>query len=455
MRRTFAVFAFAGLVAALAAAAGGPQLEPIPEPGAGVVEASVRRDLAAARATVEAVMARSAGASERAAAYGELGRLYAAYELWDAARPCLANALALEEDAAAAARWHHYLGYVLERRGDLSAAVRHYDQAIADGAGVGGMEEHAARLRRAGVLLALGRTAEAEAAFRRLTEEDPVSAAAHFGLGRALAARGDPNGAIAAFERALDRQPEAGQVHYALAQAYRRVGRIDEARRHLALRSEQKVYLRDPLVDSLAVAAHGGAFHKLRGDDAVLAGRLAEAAAAYRLAVEAEPRNFHYRKSLGLTLYQLGRSDEAARELEAALDLDPDLPAALVPAERARIRYALGGIAANRRQVELALEHFREAVRLDPDYAEAHLQVGNLLGAAGRLEEALAAFDRAVAADPDLAAARLQRATTLMDLGRFAEAVPDLERRLELEPNDERARRLLETARRESGGGKR
>jgi tetratricopeptide (TPR) repeat protein len=444
-----AVVVLNGLLAGSAAAAGA-ELEPVPEPGAGVVEASVRRDLAAAHAAVTALAARAAGAGERAAAYGELGRLYAAYELWDAARPCFANALALERDSAAVARWHHYLGYVLERRGDLEAAVRHYERAVAGDPG-----DHAALLRGADLDLSLGRAGEAETAFRRLADEEGFAAAARFGLGRVALARGDPDAAITALRRTLELQPEAGQVHYALAQAYRRAGRIDEARRHLERRSEARVRFPDPLVDSLATAPRGGAFHKLRGDEAVLAGRLGDAAAAYRRAVEAEPGSFHYRKSLGLTLYQLGRPDEAARELEAALDLEPDLPPALVPAERARIRYALGGIAANRRRGERALEHFRAAVRLDPGYAEAHLQVGNLLGAAGRLEEALAAFDRAVAADPDLAEARLQRATTLMDLGRFAEAVPDLERRLELEPNDEQARWLLQTARRESGGGTR
>ena len=382
---------------------------------------------------------------------GELGRLYAAYGLWDAARPCFANALALARDSAAVARWHHYLGYVLERRGDLEEAVRQYERAVAGDPG-----DRAARLRGADLDLTLGRSRGGrDRRSERLAGEEASPPPPSFGLGRVALARGDPDAAITAFRRTLELQPEAGQVHYALAQAYRRAGRIDEARRHLERRSEARVRFPDPLVDSLATAARGGAFHKLRGDEAVLAGRLGEAAAAYRRAVEAEPGSFALQEVLGLTLYQLGRPDEAARELTAALALDPDLPAALVPAERARIRYALGGIAANQGQGELALEHFREAVRLDPGYAEAHLQVGNLLGAAGRLEEALAAFDRAVAADPDLAEARLQRATTLMDLGRFAEAVPDLERRLELEPDDEQARWLLQTARRESGGGTR
>jgi tetratricopeptide (TPR) repeat protein len=338
---------------------------------------------------------------------------------------------------------------VLERRGDLAAARRHYRDAVA-----ANPRDRAATLRGAEIDLAVGRPAEAERSFGRLADAPGFEAAARFGLGRVLERRGDLAGAIAHFRRALELQPGASRARYALAQVYRRSGRAEEARRQIAAMgaagSERPVAFPDPLIGSLAEAARGGAFHKFQGDQAVLAGRLADAAAAYRRAVEAEPGSFFYRKSLGLTLYRLGRAEEAAQELEAALDLEPDLPAPQVAGERARLHYALGGIAANQPgggRRDLALGHFREAARLDPDYADAHLQIGNLLGAVGRLEEALAAFDRAVAADPDYPEARLQRATTLMDLGRFADAILDLERRLELVPGDERARGLLATAR--------
>ncbi|MFP3939235.1 MAG: tetratricopeptide repeat protein [Thermoanaerobaculia bacterium] len=443
-----------------------PELEPVPAPGPDVVEASVRDQLQEAHRAVTEAEARGVAPPDLARTFGELGRLYSAYELWDAARPCFANALSLLEagpdgPAAAepsgdAARWRHLLAYVLERRGDLEAAARHYRQAVDAGSGEDdGPEATAARLRRAEALLALGRTRKAEEAFSALAGGSGAAAgAAHFGLGRALLRQGRAEAAVPHLERALELQPEAGQVRHPLAQALRRAGRPEEARRHLERVSGTaelgRVRIPDPLVDALAGAARGGAFHKFQGDQAVLADRLEEATGHYRRAVESEPETYAYRKSLGLTLYRLGRSEAAARELGEALKLEPDLPAAQVPGERARLHYALGGIAANGGRAELALEHFREAARLDPGYADAHLQLGNLLGAAGRLEEALAAFDRAVEAAPENAEARLQRATTLMDLGRFADAIPDLERRLALEPGDERARWLLETARREA-----
>ncbi|HSL81922.1 MAG TPA: tetratricopeptide repeat protein, partial [Thermoanaerobaculia bacterium] len=141
-----------GLLAPLVTAAQ-PALEPVPPPGPGVAEESVRRELAEAhRAVTAPASALRDDPAALARAYGELGRLYAAYELWDAARPAFANALALQPGTA---RWHHYLGHVLERKGDLAGAARHFDEAAKSGPG-----RTAARLRRAGIDLALGRTEE-------------------------------------------------------------------------------------------------------------------------------------------------------------------------------------------------------------------------------------------------------------------------------------------------------
>ena len=48
---------------------------------------------------------------------------------------------------------------------------------------------------------------------------------------------------------------------------------------------------------------------------------------------------------------------------------------------------------------------FHTAVRLKPDYAEAHNNLGNALTALGRVEEAAASFQEAVRLRPDYAEA--------------------------------------------------
>jgi len=78
-----------------------------------------------------------------------------------------------------------------------------------------------------------------------------------------------------------------------------------------------------------------------RGNQLVSAGRREEAAAAYREAIRADPRNAEAWHNLGCVLGELGRLDEATAAFEETLRLDPDHPNArknleLIPGRRGR-----------------------------------------------------------------------------------------------------------------------
>ncbi len=60
-----------------------------------------------------------------------------------------------------------------------------------------------------------------------------------------------------------------------------------------------------------------------------------------------------------------------------------------------------GGQFANRGQLEQALAALREAVRLDPEFAEAYNNLGTVLTAQGRLDEAVRNFRQALTIRPD------------------------------------------------------
>ena len=61
------------------------------------------------------------------------------------------------------------------------------------------------------------------------------------------------------------------------------------------------------------------------------------------------------------------------------------------------------------------MEHYREALRLEPDSAEAHNGLGVALASLGRLDEAVGHFEQALRLDPANADARrnLERARAL------------------------------------------
>jgi len=437
-----AVFLAAARLALLAgtAAAAAPTLVAVPRPGVSMLEPAVAAELDAAHRALESANA-AGDRRTRAAAWGALGRRYAAYELWDAARACFANAHILAPDAPA---WAYLEGFTQQQRGQLGPAADALYAASRLAPG-----NAATWLRLGEVELARG---EAEAARKAFERAAPAGAAAAFGLARALAALGEDRLAVRAFEHTLALEPGASVVHLPLAMAYRRQGRTEDARRQLALRGNRRPHSHDPLVEDLASGAAGAALAKFIGDQAVLAGRLKDAAAAYRRAVEVDPERFAYRKSLGLTLAQLGEPAQARRELQVAERLLTQVAALQRPHEAVEVLYALAGLAANGGDDATARDAFRRVLAIDPCHADSLLGLGNIAGRAGDLEAALVAFDRALACDPDHAAARLQQATTRMDLGRFQDAVDDLERLLARDPSNPVSRRLLAIARSRAGG---
>jgi tetratricopeptide (TPR) repeat protein len=105
---------------------------------------------------------------------------------------------------------------------------------------------------------------------------------------------------------------------------------------------------------------------------------------------------------------------------------------------------ALGKLHFNRKEWGEAETAFSEAIRLDPDCAEAyHLRAGSLFNA-GKVKESLPDFDKAVALDPHNAELFKNRGIARLNLLRFDEALADLRHGLELDPeNPEPYRKVL------------
>ena len=86
--------------------------------------------------------------------------------------------------------------------------------------------------------------------------------------------------------------------------------------------------------------------------------------------------------NLGSALAGRGRLDEAMAHFRKALEIQPDSAEAH---SNLGIALAAGG------RLDEAVEHFRKALEIQPDSAEAHYNLGNALARQGRLDEALAA----------------------------------------------------------------
>jgi Flp pilus assembly protein TadD len=120
--------------------------------------------------------------------------------------------------------------------------------------------------------------------------------------------------------------------------------------------------------------------------------------------------------------HQAGRFSDAERLYREILETSPDDPSAL---------NNLGLIVAAGEAVEL----FRRAVVLRPDYADASINLANRLYADGRLDEALPWYERAIALNPNRPDLHFCLGSILVALGRSEDAVLPFERAIALRPN--------------------
>jgi tetratricopeptide (TPR) repeat protein len=94
-----------------------------------------------------------------------------------------------------------------------------------------------------------------------------------------------------------------------------------------------------------------------------------------------------------------------------------------------------------------AIAEFEAAVRLRPDYADAHNNLGNALAETpGRLADAIAEYKAALRIEPDHPKAHINLGDALAQTGRMAEAIAEYEAALRLRP-DPQLQRLVDRLR--------
>ncbi len=125
---------------------------------------------------------------------------------------------------------------------------------------------------------------------------------------------------------------------------------------------------------------------------------------------------------------------EPPQDFSRQSDSDPRTRAASPIPDPAVAAYFAGCRFVNENDFTRALDHFDEAVRIAPAFAEALTNRGAVLIAVSRPEEAIESLDRAIAANPALAESWNNRGNALSALGRFEEAVASFDRVLALRP---------------------
>ena len=271
-----------------------------------------------------------------------------------------------------------------------------------------------------------GHASAAMREFRKALRLDPKTTGAHNGLGRILEQEGNLDEAIAEYQAELQVTPEDGNeaVHYSLAQAFDKKEDLDAAIAEYRQCDNAKSHYR-------------------LGVDLEKKGSMKEAIAEYREALHFDPGHNAADKALDLALRwrdlgwalpppNIDLNSMVAKD-QAKVQSNPN---------DARAHYDLGVALRQRNNkdahdTEKAIAEFDDAIRLKPDYAEAHFVRGWTLHQMGNLEDAMGEYQHALSLKPDLAYIHVFLALAIdMKGGNLGGAIVEYQKAEELIPDD-------------------
>ncbi|MEZ6186787.1 MAG: tetratricopeptide repeat protein [Planctomycetota bacterium] len=244
-----------------------------------------------------------------------------------------------------------------------------------------------------------GELERAHAAYSRGLRADPRHRAARYNRALIACSLRDFDAALADLDRILAASPDDVAARSLRGDALMNLGRS-----HDALEEYDRALRLDPTLPQ----AHVGRGEALASQD-----RYGEALAALSRGIELEERAEFLAKRARLQL-ALGRPEDALRDCERALQLEPTSAAALDG--RARAHLAQDDLSAGRRDAERALA-------LSPEHYAARTTLAEALTRLGQPQAALAAAERVPTTSPAYDSAQLERARALLELGRGSEAL--------------------------------
>ncbi len=250
----------------------------------------------------------------------------------------------------------------------------------------------------------------AETAFSRALESDPANVEILHNVGMAAFRAGHLDRAQNAFEIALRQRPEDVESLFNLARVHAATGSNETA---LVLMAQAR-RLAPGRADLLAYLARMYAE----------AGFFNGAANAYEEYLKLQPQDHTARRERGFAYCRFGRMQTALPDLNWYVKNYPRDP----------VGHFELGLCETLGDENQAFQRLSEALRLKPDFTQAHQARGWLLQREGKWQEALPDLKFVVEREPKNSMALLQMGRIYLELDRPAEAVVFLRRARELAP---------------------
>ena len=261
-------------------------------------------------------------------------------------------------------------------------------------------------------------------------KEQLKSADAAFHVGYAAEQSGDLPRARQQFEKVVQLAPDIAEGHSALGSVLVQLGKYSLAIRELTRALALKVDDRSTQINLAVAYEQSGAHEK-----SLALFRSLDRKAASPLSANVV---IFYIQALAATQ----QTELAIRKAQGAVAAAPENPI---------LHDALGSLEAQRQDWNGAVSQFREAIRLDPTFAEAHMHLGLTLMVQRRTPEAVQELATAAEISPQSAFTQVEFAKALIANEENEKAAAVLQRALALDPSSLDAKYQLALALQASG----
>ena len=356
-----------------------------------------------------------------AQASGNLGMVLEAHTLYQQAAPAYQRAVRLDPKDFA---WRYYLALCLEKTGQLDEALASVSQGLRI------RPDYApAILKRAELLLKLGRFPESAAALEPFLAKNPNSPLALYFLGRVKFAQQDFTAADDLYRRATQAWPTFGSAWFGLGETSKRLGRATETEKDYQLAENYKDHNPpggDELYAQMMKLATGIENRLMEAKKLMNKREFDRSSQIYKAVLTQYPDNLDCLVNLlDIARFPNQATPEEVEDLyQRARAASPQLP---------EVYMYHGTALAAQGKYDAAVAELEKAIGLKPNNSEAHAWLADVRERQHRPAEAIEQYRIAVAQQPDFRVARLELAKDLLYAGRSSEAIPVLLPALQVE----------------------
>jgi tetratricopeptide (TPR) repeat protein len=356
-----------------------------------------------------------------AQASGTLGMVLEAHTLYQQAVPAYERAVRLDPKDFA---WRYYLALCLEKTGQLDEALA----SVSEGLRI--RPDYApAVVKRAELLLKLGRFPESAAVLEPLVAGNPNSPLPLYFLGRVKFAQQDFAAADDLYRRATQAYPTFGSAWFGLGETSKRLGHGAETEKDYQLAETYKDHNPpggDELYAQMMRLATGIENRLMEAKKLMNKREFDRSSQIYKEVLKQYPDNLDCLVNLlDIAQFPNQATPEEVEDLyRKASAASPQLP---------EVYMYHGTALAAEGKYDAAVAELDKAIGLKPNNAEAHAWLADVRERQHRNADAIEQYRIAIAQQPDFRMARLELAKNLLYAGRSSEAIPVLLPALQVE----------------------